>query len=405
LHIFEFLSFLDGLTFAILDEVFDCIEVLTIDTLDFLKDLELKLWVFAVTKQYWTERVKKLIKGKDENKVSLIVYHLLSLQLKCKTSLVLELVNELDKQKNQLTGDLLFHIVQTFTVNDVSLSHKNIQALKQTTVKKWINTFDEGFNILDKSGQRSGQTLLKLISNGSNQNMLNQLNIDNEFAQQLEKFFDQKTKKSSKLITSFDLSDIESWHKDEFNRSSTEKLETLAVIVRGFELITSYPLRYTQILSILLYLKSNEPIFLQIGTGEGKSWLIIAFSIMKVLYGETVDIITSSNLLAIRDATDKKYLKIYDLFDVSIGHNCDDDEETRKAVYATKSIIYGSLGNFQRDYLLQKYYGKNITAGRKHQNVVVDEVDNMCLDKGNCFTDCDRQVIHQKCHLTRQDSV
>jgi golgin subfamily B member 1 len=370
------------LSFDILNEVFECLEVLTIDTLDFLKDLELKLWVFAVTKQYWTERVRKLINEKDESKISLIVYHLLSLQLKYKTSLVLELVNELDEKKDRLTGDLLFHIVQTFTVNDVSLSYKNIAALKDKTLKDWINTFAEGSNVLDKSGQRSGQTLLRLISNGSNQHMLKQLNIDNEFAQQLENFFDQKTKKSSKLIKSFKLSDIRTWRKDEFNRSSTDEIETLSVIVRGFELITSQPLRYTQILSILLYLKSKEPIFLQIGTGEGKSWLIIAFAIMKVLYSETVDIITSSNLLAIRDATDEKYLKIYNLFGVSMGHNCDDDEETRKSVYATKSIIYGSLGNFQRDYLLQKYYGKNITAGRSYQNVVVDEVDNMCLDKG-----------------------
>jgi golgin subfamily B member 1 len=307
----------------------------------------------------------------------------MSLQLKYKTGLVLKLVNEFERKKVQLTRDLLMRVVQIFAMDDISLSQKNLALMKEKMAKDWIQTLFSGSDVLDESDQRSAKTLIELMGKGPNQNVLNKISATDNFVEKLRNFFYFKTKESSKLIKSFNISDIKSWHKNEFNRSSTEKLETLAVIVRGFELITTYPLRNTQILSVLLFCKTNEPLFLQIGTGEGKTWLIIAFAIMKVLYGEKVDIITSSNLLASRDAFDKINIKIYDLFGVSVGENCNEDDENRKSTYATKDVIYGSLSNFQRDYLLDKFYGKNITAGRKHQTVIVDEVDSMLLDKGN----------------------
>ncbi|EFN83173.1 Protein translocase subunit secA 2, partial [Harpegnathos saltator] len=109
--------------------------------------------------------------------------------------------------------------------------------------------------------------------------------------------------------------------------------------------------------------------------------IVVALSILKVLCGQKVDIITSSSVLAKRDS--KINSDIYDLFSVSVSHNCDDDVENRKEVYSWKDIIYGELSGFQRDYLLDQFYGTNILGRRSFENVIIDEMDSMLLDKGN----------------------
>lgn len=132
----------------------------------------------------------------------------------------------------------------------------------------------------------------------------------------------------------------------------------------------------------MLALLTNERSTLaQVSTGEGKSLIVVAASIMKALCGEKVDIITSSSVLAKRDAEGNR--DIYNLFDVNVSHNCNEDVEGRQEAYSGNQVVYGDLSNCQRDYLLDKFYGKNILGDRNFENVVVDEVDSMLLDKGN----------------------
>jgi preprotein translocase subunit SecA len=119
----------------------------------------------------------------------------------------------------------------------------------------------------------------------------------------------------------------------------------------------------------------------QVSTGEGKSLIVVAASIIKVLCGEKVDIITSSPVLAKRDAEENR--DIYNLFGVSVSHNCSEDIEKRKEAYSNNQVVYGDLSNFQRDYLLDRFYGRNILGDRNFENVIIDEVDSMLLDKGN----------------------
>lgn len=48
--------------------------------------------------------------------------------------------------------------------------------------------------------------------------------------------------------------------------------------------------------------------------------------------------------------------------------------------------VYGDVGNFQRDYLLNKYFETNILGERsalENLSIMVDEVDSMLLDKGS----------------------
>ena len=69
-----------------------------------------------------------------------------------------------------------------------------------------------------------------------------------------------------------------------------------------------HKLKRIQLLSLLL-LTSNFPyggVFCQIGTGEGKSTIVEFLSAFLALTGNTVDIISSSPILAERDSKDKK---------------------------------------------------------------------------------------------------
>lgn len=74
---------------------------------------------------------------------------------------------------------------------------------------------------------------------------------------------------------------------------------------------------------------------------------------------------------------------IYELFGVTVSNNCNENIEERKKSYSDCQIVYGDLSNFQRDYLLDKFYNKNVLGNRRFKNIIVDEVDSLLLDKGN----------------------
>uniref|UniRef100_A0A914UYQ2 Chloroplast protein-transporting ATPase n=1 Tax=Plectus sambesii TaxID=2011161 RepID=A0A914UYQ2_9BILA len=147
-----------------------------------------------------------------------------------------------------------------------------------------------------------------------------------------------------------------------------------------------YELRDTQKLVILASLKNQRGLLSQVSTGEGKTLIIMSIAIIKCMLGEQVDIITSCSVLARRDAESappKGNSDIYKLFGIAVGHNCVEDAEKRAHVYNTCDVVYGDLSSFQRDYLLDTFYGKNILGRHRRLNVIVDEVDSMLLDNGN----------------------
>lgn len=140
-------------------------------------------------------------------------------------------------------------------------------------------------------------------------------------------------------------------------------------------------LRPTQQMAVLYAVENDKNLLEQVNTGEGKSYIIAAIAIIRCkLKYKHVDIITSSPVLAQRDAEEMQSL--YAKFELTAGHNCDEDLEKRKKAYES-DIVYGDIGRFQRDYLLHTFYKKNILGDRTRDAVIVDEVDNMLLDNGN----------------------
>lgn len=372
----------EDISLEIFSNIIDVFYVFTLDTLDFLEDLPLNSWIYTVANKYWTTRFSDLFDvTASVEKSSFAVFQLSSLQNEYQINLVKLLLDILDLQKTEIKVDDVLLVFAAFLNKEAILSEKVLIELEEMKLEKWI----EAHNLKQQktNEQRSCQEIAKIIKSGLTEFHYT-LTID-EIGKSIEGLFSYHCYKLNKMISDFTKADIRAW-KIYRKHSSRRKnpVELLAVIVRAFKLVTGKTLRNTQMMSILIFWgsKGKRNQLLQISTGEGKSWINAAFAIMTVFYGEKVDIITSSNLLAERDATDKTIIEVFALFDISIGHNCNENIEVRTLAYSRKEVIYGSLGNFQRDYLLDKFFKQNLTSGRRHQNVIIDEIDSMMLDKG-----------------------
>lgn len=172
---------------------------------------------------------------------------------------------------------------------------------------------------------------------------------------------------SYKIDLSNWLSHSESWIfelKQPYTKESVDKIRyysfLLQIIDEIIYLKREYRLRATQKIAILSALISDSNLLMQIATGEGKSLIIAVIAIIKAIEGETVDVITSSHVLAERDSSKEGLGELYEFFGIEVGHNCDKNKDTRRRAYGKCSVVYGELANFQMDYLLDTYYNETI---------------------------------------------
>ena len=128
---------------------------------------------------------------------------------------------------------------------------------------------------------------------------------------------------------------------------------------------------------------------LEVITGEGKSCVIAMFAAALACQGKKVDIVTSSPILAQRDA--QEWSKFYQKFGLSVTHNIDttdvlkqqawhesEADKNRKKVYES-NIVYGTVSSFSADILHHEFEMRDVLA-------IVDEVDMLMLDEGIQFT-------------------
>lgn len=145
-------------------------------------------------------------------------------------------------------------------------------------------------------------------------------------------------------------------------------------------------LRKTQVLALLGMLnekEGNKGRLAQVATGEGKSIIIAALAVIKALQGEHVDIITSSPVLAKEGA--KQFKSFYALFGLNVSNNTAGDysgDGVRPCYKDEINIVYGDASNFQFDTLRHDFSQLNTRAKRRHDIVIVDEVDNVLIDEG-----------------------
>ncbi|EFN77119.1 Protein translocase subunit secA [Harpegnathos saltator] len=369
-----------------------------------LNELELSEWPYAIKEKYWTTKLSMLTKWQDEE-LQRACYYLLSLENSVGTSLVDEFMDFLIKKRvtlqsnkstsltralssffqkktGSITTDDFLQILTSFHNGEWNFSKNILITLNECQVDK--RTFQMKEMFLTNGEDRNAERLIDLIKDDGNTSecILNDLNAIRGIIRAMKQVTATNEEAIKEEIAKHK-SNIQLFNKksDKLEYVHKYMADLLSLIDNVINMKKNFRLRDTQKLAILTLFRNECSTLMQISTGEGKSLIIAALSILKALCGQKVDIITSSSILAKRDS--KINSDIYDLFSVSVSHNCDDDVENRKEVYSCKNVVYGQLSNFQRDYLLDRFYGKNILGDRSFDNVILDEVDSMLLDKGN----------------------
>ena len=175
----------------------------------------------------------------------------------------------------------------------------------------------------------------------------------------------------------------------------TMVMRTLSYAVCKFMKYKIIP-RKTQLVSVcMLLLSQKEHVnrLLEVLTGEGKSCIIAMFAAALGMQGKKVDIITSSPVLARRDA--KIWTKFFDIFGLTVAHNTDTPEflalsETeankKRSNCYKQTIVYGTVSSFSADILREEFEMKDVRSNRGSTAAVIDELDMLMLDEGVQFT-------------------
>ncbi|KAK2915766.1 hypothetical protein Q8A67_000140 [Cirrhinus molitorella] len=149
-----------------------------------------------------------------------------------------------------------------------------------------------------------------------------------------------------------------------------------AVQTRSKDRITP---RVTQMVSWCILVLSKSSRLVQVLTGEGKSCIVAMFAAYQAMMGKTPDIISSSPVLAERDA--KEWFDFYKELNVTVDSNINKSERELKKCYECK-VVYGTTVSFAADWLRQRFLRQDVRSERAFQCVIVDEVDSLMLDKG-----------------------
>lgn len=161
--------------------------------------------------------------------------------------------------------------------------------------------------------------------------------------------------------------------------------EILAVFIRTRRLLSHQSLRDVQILALLILLNAKEKgRIAEIATGEGKTAIIALCAAFYALQGKKVDVLSSSSVLAHRDA--KAEAAFYNALGITVA---DTNDPVNGPVYffGTKAcyladVVYGDVA-FQWDTLRTEYQLAQTRGTRPYDVAIVDEVDSMLIEEGS----------------------
>jgi len=365
-----------------LQHIITNIQYFDADNYDNLRNSNLSSWRLMTTEKYWKKELAELRLRDSENIIDdlKVLFEDLNSKFGTKAKVVMEILKNNRKELSKIN---LVKFLGDFNTGKWKLSDEAVEILKSTSVKDWNKKLEEHFST--DGSVRKVKEIIKLVKLDDETSPRIKDRIK-AIGDQAEEVFEAMSIIKGKKFIEFDESEVKEWIKEtKLNVKRNIKppiVEALAIITRMFQIKTGnkITLRDTQLMSILTMWDSDNGILMQVSTGEGKTFIGVSFAILKVLYGENVDVITSSSILAVRDADENK--EFFEFFGISVDHNCHQDIERRKQAYGSQ-VVYGILGNYQRDYLLTEFFNENFLSGHNFKNILVDEVDSMLLDKGN----------------------
>jgi len=369
-------------TTADMDKIIQNLESFELSDYQSIKEFSLLAWMSITTKKFWDKKLSTIIENVKMDDLSknnlIIIFEDLKIKFGSKSE---SLIKVLSSKGNELSKFDVNKFLGYFISGEWRICDAILKFLETHSVNDWSKALKKHFDTYNVIS--NGPKIATYIKSDDETSKNIRETIDS-IVTDVKLIFEQKSLQKQKKIMKLSESEIKEWIRNE-NRHF-ELIESLAIITRAFRLKTKNKLilRDTQLTAILtMWRNQNRGVLLQLSTGEGKTFTGVAFAILKVLNGEKLDIITSSSILAERDATDEENLILFDFFNIKVGHNCYEDKEKLREVYKNSHVVYGTLGNFQRDYLLTEFYEEDYISDHHFQNVLVDEVDNMLLDKGN----------------------
>ncbi|CAF3951395.1 unnamed protein product, partial [Rotaria sordida] len=307
------------------------------------------------------------------------------------------------RKKDQCFLDVLV-ILSQYKLMPTLENQKKILLILEKPIEKWIpeiNKFAIECNFTKIGRIKNAVELIKELKNSNSRNTEILELADNYFLSSIEKIKSshltsdilyQISQDSPKYIAQWNSNQIRHWAEAVKNKVKIHSfiwthtvdfvIEACAVTKRANYLCTKFHLTDTQILSCLVALlrtNMDKGKLLQVATGEGKSIVISILAVIYALRDNTVDIITSTPVLAERDSIERR--AFYNMF----GFECSNNND--KLIYSTgskacykKQIVYGEVAQFQFDMLRTEYAQLNTLAGRQCQVALVDEVDSMLID-------------------------
>lgn len=372
-------------------------------------------WKYYLKDKFWAQKLLGVSDWTNEQ-LKLLSYYILTLENNCGMKacedLMLLLKNKSHNIKTENDKVTVFETIESLKSNSVNIN-EILTDLSTSEINFWKDVVEN--QSLSQDKERTLENLFYLIRRSGNTSesiLQNYEEIENKVRccnkivdlinikqtesaarteEKIDSFMDKlvyvmdKTEAESLLFSLDCVSDIdENTLKKILQKLVQLKASFTALvpfIIKVIEIKLDIILRNTQRVAIMTMLESKQNILAQVSTGEGKSLIVVVLSLLSAMLKKKVNIITSSKVLAVRDA--QHYKDVYSFCGISVGHNCSEDIEERKAIYSNCQVIYGELGNFQRDFLLDQIYGKNILGNCTFEVVFVDEVDSMVLDKCN----------------------
>ncbi|XP_038110503.1 uncharacterized protein LOC6051849 isoform X2 [Culex quinquefasciatus] len=348
-----------------------------------LQKLDLPEWFYVLEEIFWTEKLKEIARWpQNSQKFKEASYYTVSLLNNYSFEMIEKLFDKLER--HHVTDINIVNTLWNVYNGRCILTEEDIGSLDEVGFPEWLKKMKN--QAIDYQ-ERGIAILVQLIleNKHASENILKKMPEIKKDIQKMNRergIINNLLKKDpTNLLTNVKGKFFKGYMSQTVKFANKSTLDKLRDIDDAIHENFNFRLRNSQKLTVLTLLSNDTNTLAQVSTGEGKSLIVVAVAIIKASQGQKVDIITSSSVLAKRDAEQSK--SIYAKFGINVSHNCSEDIEKRKEAYSGNQVVYGDLSSFQRDYLLHKFYQKNVLGDRDFVNVIVDEVDSMLLDRGN----------------------